>query len=96
MKLQILLKKLIIRHSETAKYLQEKGLELLKKYLKKTKATEVSPYFLLKMIVLGLKIERELYSKELKAKYEKKFVYEGHSEALKEATEETLRKYPHL
>ena len=87
-------KELIIRHSKAARYLQETGLKLLKDYLKKTKVTEVNPCFLLRMIVLGLKIERELYPEELKVKYEEKFIYEGYSEALRKAVEESFRKYP--
>jgi len=91
-------KELIIRQSKMARYLQEKGMELLKKYLKKTKVTEMSPYFLLRMIIVGLKIERDLYSEELKTRYryEERFVCEGHSEAVTEAIKETRKKYPHL
>ena len=83
---------LIIRHSEATRYLQETGLRLLKEYLRKTKVTEINPYFLLRMIVLGLKIERELYPDSLRQEHQNTATStEGHSEALTEAIYEVFR-----
>jgi hypothetical protein len=89
-------KDVIKRHSKAARYLQETGLRLLKEYLRKTKVTDLSPHFLFRMIVLGLKAEKDLYPQELiikyhRAKLEKEERLEDVSPELLKAVNEVLK-----
>ena len=90
-------KEMIKRQSETARYFQEKGLELLKQCLELIKPEKLQISTMVRMLVLGLRTERELYSEELK-RYNSKITYEpiseGLSRAVTEAINESLTKYP--
>ncbi len=88
-------KEMIKRQSETVRYFQETGLKLLKKCLKSISPEKLRITLMLKMLVLGLKTERTLYSEELKryhAKTTKGFTSEIPSQELIEATREALVK----
>jgi len=86
-------KELIIRHSKIARYFQETGVRLLKKRLK-DKKTALSDALCLRMLVLGLKTERELYPQNLIIKESEKSVEKnrGFSKALDEAIYEVFKK----
>jgi hypothetical protein len=85
---------MIKRHTEAARYFQETGLRLLKRYLKTVKEDEVRISTMLKILILGLKTERELYADELKnyvSKTTDETNYEGFSKAATEAINESFQ-----
>lgn len=86
---------MIRRHTEAARYFQDTGMMLLKRYLKMVKNDEIRISTMLKILMLGLKTERELYADALK-NYVSKTVdntnFEGFSKAASEAINESFYK----
>jgi len=85
---------MIRRHTEAARYFQDTGMMLLKRYLKIVKKDEVRIPTMLKILILGLKTERELYADALKnyvSKTSDDANYDGFSKAATEAINESFQ-----
>lgn len=97
-------KDLLIRHSRIARYFQETGVKFLKTCISCTFDKDFNKdinniHLMLRMLTLGLKIERDLYSEALKRYYtnpKAQPLNEGRSQKLTDAIKYVYKHYPNL